>query len=250
MLLIEYRIKLPLSFDEYHVAQLHTTLEMSKELTSPGEGVQILENTPCDTACVPNKVVRKLVSKVQRTLKRYYIPTTVSAPVGLSGCILSESSFNCFPNFRTVIEAGANGEVTIDTVCKKMDDTNNPNIFKLPIQLPMVDIDIVNDSLPSNLLNDNDDPKKVLGLKDDWQQSLTHSNSMVVHKLILVKSREAKKETETAVNTFVADSLRNLFTVFHRKMVCSQDRWKGLTIEDIRTMEQEAIEVLDRKRKM
>ena len=258
MLLIEYRIKLPLPLDQYQIAQLYTTVEMSKEFTSSGEGVEILENIPCDPACLPNHTgpSRKAVTKVQRTLKRYYIPSAMSAAVGLSDCILRESSFNGFPNLRTVVtaEAGTDGEFTIDTVCKKMDDPkDNANVFKLPQAIldkcSVVDIDIVNDSLPPDLLN-KDDPKEV-GLKDDWQESLIPRLSMVVYKLVFVKSRETNKETKEtkeAVNTLVMDSMRKVFTVFHRKLVCSQDMWKGLNMEDIRTIEQETKDVLDRKR--
>ena len=254
MLLIEYRIKLPLPLDQYKIAQRHTTVEMSKEFTSLGEGVEILENIPCDPACLPNQSgpSRKGVTKVQRTSKRYYIPSEVSAAVGLPNCILRESSFNGFPNLRTVVtaEAGTNGEFTIDTLCRKMDDPKDPtNVFKLPQAIldkcSVMDIDIVNDLLP---LNKDEDPKEVLGLKDDWQGSLIPRLSMVVHKLVSVKSREANKETREAVNTLVMDSLRKVFTVFHRKLVCSQDRWTGLNMEDIRTMEQETKDVLDRKR--
>lgn len=251
MLLIEYRIKLPLPLDHYQIAQLHTTMEMSKEFTSSGEGVEILENIPCDHACLPKPRHRDAVTKVQHTSKRFFIPSAISAAGGLSNCILRESSFNGFPNFKTVVtaETGTSGEFTIDTVCKKIDETEN--VFKLPQAIldkcSVVDIDIVNDSLPSDLLNENEDPKIVLGLKSDWQESLSPT-SMVVHKLVFVNSMETNKETKQAVTTLVVDSLRKLFTLFHRKLVCSQDRWRGLNMGDIRIMEQETKDVLDRKR--
>lgn len=253
MLLIEYRITLPLSLNQYQIAQLHTTAEMSKDFTSPGEGVEILENIPCDTAFLPNQTpLRKSVNKVQRTSKRYHIPDSISAAAGLSNCIMRESSFNGFPSFRTVVtaETGATGEFTIDTVCKKMDDIKQNNIFKLPQVIldkrSVVDIDIVNDTLPLELVSEDEEPKNVLGLKDDWQSSLVPQLSMVVYKLVFVKnSRDAPKE----VNTLVMDNLRVMFTLFHRKLICSQDRWKGLNIDDIRTIEEETKDVLDKKRK-
>lgn len=262
MLLIEYRIKLPISYDQYQIAHLHTTLDMSKQYTKLGAGVEVLENMPCDRACFPHQVSRKAVAQVQRTSKRYYIPDSITSPVGLSQVVLRWSSFNEFPNFRTTVtvESGSvdgnstavNCDFTVDTVCRKGDDVaNKDNVFRLPQEIldkrAVVDIDIVADALPSDLVSDDEDPKKVLGLVDDWQGSLIPRLSMVVYKLVFVKSCDsANKEV---INAFAMDNLRKMVNVFHRKLVCSQDRWKGLTMEDIRTMEDETKGLLDKKRK-
>lgn len=258
MLLIEYHIKLPISYDQYQIAHLHTTSDMSKQYTKLGEGVEVLENIICDSACPPHQKPgsRKQVTKVQRTSKRYYIPTSITSPVGLSQVVLRESSFNGFPSFRTTVtaESGSvgdsaiNGEFMVDTVCRKGDDVaNNDNVFRLPQGIldkrAVVNIDIVVDALPADLVSDDEDPKKVLGLGDDWQGSLIPRLSMVVYKLVFVNSRDP------AIDALVMDNLRKMFNVFHRKLVCSQDRWKGLNMEDIRTMEDETKDLLDKKRK-
>lgn len=255
MLLIEYRIKLPISIDQYQIAHLHTTMDMSKEHTRLDEGVEVMENTPCDHACLPQQKPgsRKEVAKVQRTSKRYYVPDSITSVVGLNKVVLRESSFNKFPNFRTIVavesagDAVINGEFTIDTVCRKGDDVvNKDNVFRLPQGVldkrAVVDVDIVADVLPADLVNADEDPKKVLGLADGWQGSLIPRLSMVVYKLVSVKSRDP-------VNALVMDNLNKIFNVFHRKLVCSQDRWKGLNMEDIRTMEEETKDLLDKKRK-
>lgn len=254
MLLIEYRIKLPISYDHYQIAHLHATMEMSKEYTpsSADSAVEILENVPCDPACLPNQTNsgRKAVAKVQCTSKRYYIPDSLVSAAGLNSVILRESSFNGFPNFRTTVtaESGATGEFTVDTVCRKGDnDANKDNVFRLPQAIldkrGVVDIDIVNDELPATLARDDEDPKKVLGLGEDWQASLIPRLSMVVYKLVFVGG------VGRNINALVMDSLQKMFTVFHRKLVCSQDRLRGLNIEDIRTMEAETKDLLDKKRK-
>lgn len=243
-MLIEYHIKLPISIDKYQIAHLHTTMDMSKQYTKLGEGVEVLENISCDHAYHPHQKPgsrKAAVTKVQRTSKRYYIPDSITSVVGLDSVILRESSFNGFPNFRTTVAAESAGdEFTIDTVCRKGDDVaNKDNVFKLPQEIldkrAVVDIDIVADALPSDLVNDDEDPKKVLGLADDWQSSLIPRLSMVVYKLVFVKSRDP---VHKEVNALVMDNLHKMFNVFHRKLVCSQDRWKGLNMEDIRTMEQ------------
>jgi hypothetical protein len=257
-MLLEYRIKLPISIDQYQIAHLHTTIDMSKEHTGLDEGVEVLENTPCDPACLPHQKPgsRKEVAKVQRTSKRYYVPDSITSVVGLNKVVLRESSFNKFPNFRTIVTAESvgdaviNGEFIIDTVCRKGGDVVD-NVFKLPQGIldkrAVVDVDIVADVLPADLVNADEDPKKVLGLADGWQGSLIPRLSMVVYKLVFVKSRDpVNKET---INALVMDNLNKIFNVFHRKLVCSQDRWKGLNMEDIRTMEEETKDLLDKKRK-
>jgi len=260
MLLVEYRIKLPISIDQYQIAHLHTTMDMSKQYTKLGEGVEILENTPCDPACLPHQKPdsRKAVTKVQRTSKRYYIPDSITTVVGFNNVILRKSSFNKFPNFRTTITVESasgsliNGEFTIDTVCRKGDDVvNKDNVFRLPQEIldkrAVVDIDIVRDALPSDLVSEYEDPKKVLGLTDEWQESLIPRLSIVVYKLVFVKSCDpVNKEV---INALVIDNLNKMFNVFHRKLVCSQDRWTGLNMEDIRIMEEETKDLLAKKRK-
>jgi hypothetical protein len=261
MLLIEYRIKLPILFDQYQIAYLHTTMDMSKQYTKLSEGVEVLENTHCDSASFPHQKPssRKAIVKVQRTLKRYYIPDSITTKIGLNSVVLRESSFNVFPNFKTTMtveSAGGsvlNGEVMIDTLCKKGDDVSNKdNVFRLPQGIldkrAVVDIDIVTDALPADLVNDYEDPKKVLGLTDDWQNSLIPKRSMVVYKLVFIKMTRDPTRKE-AISALVMNNLHKMFNVFHRKLVCSQDRWKGLNMEDIRIMEDNTKDLLDKKRK-
>jgi hypothetical protein len=261
MLLTEYRIKLPISIDQYQIAHLYTTMDVSKQYTKLGDGVEVLENTPCDPACLPHQKpgARKEVGKVQRTSKRYYVPDSIASVVG-NQLVLRESSFNKFPTFRTTVTAESeadsviNGEFIIDTVCMKGDDVvNKDNVFRLPQGLldkrAVVDIDIVADSLPAALVNDDEDPKKALGLVDGWQGSLVPGLSMVVYKLLFVKIRAANEVFKETINSLVMDNLNRIFNVFHRKLVCSQDRWKGLNMEDIRTMEKETKDLLNKKRK-
>ena len=218
-----------------------------QKYTKPGEGVEILENVPCDVACLPqhNPNSRNSVQKVQRTSKRYYIPDFITSHLTKDSVVLRESSFNGFPNFRTVVtaESGTTGEFTIDTLCMTDDDANKDNVFKLPQIIldkrSVINIDIVNDALPPELVKEGDDPKKVLGLKDDWNSSFI---PMVVYKLVFVKSNDE------IINTLIRDNLRTMFNLFHRKLVCSQDRWIGLNIKDIRTMEDDTKDLLDQRR--
>lgn len=251
MLLIEYCIKLPITIDKYQIAHLYTTMEMSKEYTTGPDvthrdqsAVQILENTPCDHANIPQNKQSTSVTHIQRTLKQYKIPDSLISSIGLIDCVLSESSFNGFPVMRTTVTAaaGASCEYTIDTLCKPFTDSIVSNMFKLP-QLIMdkcvtIDLDIVNDALPPGLVREDEDPCKVLGMKNDWQNSLTPANSMIVYKLMMCHANDS-------ISDLVKDTMRNLLIIFHRKLICSQDKWNALTMEDIRTMEAETKKELD-----
>jgi hypothetical protein len=48
MIVIEYRIPMPLSTAEYQIAQLYSVAQASKSETGNGEGVQVLINDPYD----------------------------------------------------------------------------------------------------------------------------------------------------------------------------------------------------------
>lgn len=219
MIFVEYRIILPLSIDLYRIGSLYTTMEMSKAYTSENEGVEILENVPCDQANPPRRKPRN-VHLVHRTLKRYHIPKHSSKHSSQFGfepqqdCVVREDSFDGFPHSKTVLrfESGMEGEVVIDTICcTELKD----NMFRLPpsilSQISMVDI---------NLLPD---------------PSMVADPTMVVYKLVTLKDSGM-------------DHFEDLFTKFHRQLLDSKDEWKDFTLEDIRTREKETKDLLDIKR--
>lgn len=246
MLLTEYRIKLPIPMSRYQIAQLYTTIEMSKAYTFANQGVEILENTVSDSPYLPNQIRQKNKMHIQHTVKRYYLPDSLVSSVGLVNCVLRGISFNGGLNMRTTVtaEKGVSGEFTVDTVCKQLESKDKDNVFQLPKDIlgkrSVVSIDIVNDT-PSDAKHD-EDPRKVLGLKNDWQDSLTSESSMIVYKLVLIQNTDKK------IESLIMDTLQQTFNLFHRKLVCSQDMWIMKSLEDIRTMEVEMKVILDQKR--
>lgn len=46
MLIKEFRVTLPLTVEEYQVAQLYSVAEVSKNNTGGGEGIEVLKNEP------------------------------------------------------------------------------------------------------------------------------------------------------------------------------------------------------------
>lgn len=104
---------LPLTVDEYQVAQLWSVAEASKKQTGGGEGVEVVHNEPYD---IPKKIhVPKdpLLNADPRwdhgqyTLKWYRfasrVPKIISALAPAGSLDLMEEAWNGFPYCRTVL---------------------------------------------------------------------------------------------------------------------------------------------------
>lgn len=96
MLLKEYRI-LPLTVDEYHIAQLFMTAKASEEETGDGEGIEVVKNEPFDC---PKR------GKGQYTMKKIHIASRIPRWIrafssGLSKLCMVEESWNQYPICKT-----------------------------------------------------------------------------------------------------------------------------------------------------
>ncbi|KAJ9600558.1 hypothetical protein L9F63_026300, partial [Diploptera punctata] len=69
MLIKEYRVTLPLTVEEYQVAQLYSVAEASKNETGGGEGIEVLKNEPFDNF----PLLGGKYSKGQYTYKIYHL---------------------------------------------------------------------------------------------------------------------------------------------------------------------------------
>jgi len=54
VVLKEYRVTLPMTVEEYQVAQLYSVAEASKNETGGGEGVEVIKNEPYDNVPLLN----------------------------------------------------------------------------------------------------------------------------------------------------------------------------------------------------
>ncbi|KAK9510294.1 hypothetical protein O3M35_005111 [Rhynocoris fuscipes] len=69
---------------------------------------------------------------------------------------------------------------------------------------------------------------------------------MTCYKLVTVEFKWFGLQSR--IENFIQKSERRLFTTFHRQLFCWMDRWYGLTMEDIRKIEEATKEELDRQR--
>lgn len=103
---IEYRIPMPLSLEEYQVAQSWAFIEQSKRETGGGEGVQIITDEPF----APHG--DKLSAQAgQYTYKIYHMETKIpwlarsllKPIIGEDGYEFHEEAWNAYPYCKTVI---------------------------------------------------------------------------------------------------------------------------------------------------
>lgn len=131
---------------------------------------------------------------------------------------------------------------------------NQQNVHELsPDKLKIrevVHIDIANDPIASADYKEDEDPTKFQSRKTDrgplvgkdWKNKV--QPVMTCYKLVTCEFKWFGLQTR--VESFIQKAERRLFTNFHRQVFCWIDRWYGLTMEDIRALEDNTKEELDR----
>lgn len=258
MLIKEYRIPLPMTVEEYRIAQLYMIQKKSREETcGEGSGVEILENRPYTDG--PG-------GTGQYTHKVYHIgmhiPSWFRSILPKAALRVEEESWNAYPYTRTRYTCPFVEKFSIDIeTFYKSDSGDLANVFNLSPaekrQTVLDPIDIVKDPIPQHEYKPEEDPKIYKSLKtkrgplsDDWIEE--HRNNlggypiMCAYKLCKVEFRYWGMQSK--IERFIHDvGLRKVMVRAHRQAWCWQDEWYGLTIEDIRQLEKEAQLMLAQK---
>ncbi|CAK7314556.1 Membrane-associated phosphatidylinositol transfer protein 2 [Vulpes lagopus] len=176
MIIKEYRIPLPMTVEEYRIAQLYMIQKKSRNETyGEGSGVEILENRPYTDG--PG-------GSGQYTHKVYHvgmhIPSWFRSILPKAALRVVEESWNAYPYTRTRFTCPFVEKFSIDIeTFYKTDAGENPNVFSLsPVeknQLTIDFIDIVKDPVPPNEYKMEEDPKLFHSIKtqrgplsDNW----------------------------------------------------------------------------------
>ena len=105
MLITEFRIILPMTVEEYQVAQLYATAKVSKQNTGGGEGVEILVNEPFQRPT--SEAFLGKYNTGQYTKKIYHLGSRVPGFVRLvfkdSSLSMHEEAWNAYPYCKTVL---------------------------------------------------------------------------------------------------------------------------------------------------
>ncbi|XP_076614647.1 membrane-associated phosphatidylinositol transfer protein 2 isoform X1 [Chaetodon auriga] len=258
MLIKEYRIPMPMSVEEYRIAQLYMIQKKSREEScGEGSGVEILENKPYEDG--PG-------GSGQYTHKVYHIgkhiPSWFCAILPQAALRVEEESWNAYPYTRTRYTCPFVEKFSIDIETYYKPDTGNQvDVFNMSPaekrQRTVDPIDIVKDYIPPHEYLAEEDPKLYQSVKtkrgplsDDWIEEINQnpgqSAVMCAYKLCKVEFRYWGMQSK--IERFIHDvGLRKVMVRAHRQAWCWQDEWYGLTIEDIRQLELETQLALAKK---
>ncbi|XP_071093822.1 protein retinal degeneration B-like [Haliotis cracherodii] len=263
MLIKEYRISLPMSVEEYRIAQLYMIQKKSRqESHGAGSGVEILENTPYTEG--PG-------GSGQYTYKIYHIgshlPGWFRAILPKSALRVEEEAWNAYPYTKTRYKCPFIEKFLLEIETKYLDNGGTTdNIFNMSpsdMRQRVVDVlDIVRDPVTSGDYSKEEDPKLYKSsktgrgpLEDNWREDysqaiLDPSNTtkaiMTAYKLCKVEFRYWGMQNK--IERFIHDiALRKTMLRAHRQAWCWQDEWSGLTLNDIRQLELETQLALQEK---
>ncbi|XP_027129501.1 membrane-associated phosphatidylinositol transfer protein 2 isoform X5 [Larimichthys crocea] len=250
MLIKEYRIPMPMSVEEYRIAQLYMIQKKSREEScGEGSGVEILENKPYTDG--PG-------GTGQYTHKVYHIgmhiPSWFRSILPKAALRVEEESWNAYPYTRTRYTCPFVEKFSIDIETYYKPDTGNQaDVFNMSAaekrQRTIDPIDIVTDPIPTHEYKAEEDTRLYKSVKtqrgplrDDWIEEYNNNPGktpiMCAYKLCKVEFRYWGMQSK--IERFIHDvGLRKVMVRAHRQAWCWQDEWYGLTMEDIRQLELE-----------
>ncbi|XP_077292954.1 retinal degeneration B [Arctopsyche grandis] len=266
MLIKEYRIPLPLTVEEYRIAQLYMIAKKSREESSgEGSGVEIIVNEPYEDGPGGNG---------QYTRKIYHVgshlPGWFKGLLPKSALTVEEEAWNAYPYTKTRYTCPFVEKFSLEIETYYFGDNGHQeNVFKLTgsdLRNRIVDvIDVVRDQLYGADYVKEEDPKLYVSekcrrgpltdtwLDDHWRevqgksQPLSNGKSlMCAYKLCRVEFRYWGMQSK--LEKFIHDvALRKTMLRAHRQAWAWQDEWHGLTMDDIREIEKQTQLALQRK---
>ncbi|XP_066149223.1 protein retinal degeneration B isoform X2 [Euwallacea fornicatus] len=266
MLIKEYRIPLPLTVEEYRIAQLYMIAKKSREESSgQGSGVEILLNEPYRDG--PG-------GQGQYTKKIYHVgshlPGWIKSILPKTALMVEEEAWNAYPYTKTRYTCPFVEKFYLEIETYYFPDNGHQeNVFHLngsDLRNRIVDIiDVVRDQLyGADYLHDEDplyyvSEKSGRGpLSDNWveeywnevrdrtQPTPLGKAMMCAYKLCRVEFRYWGMQTK--IEKFIHDTaLRKTMLRAHRQAWAWQDEWHGLSMADIREIERQTQLALKRK---
>ncbi|XP_030386632.1 protein retinal degeneration B isoform X2 [Scaptodrosophila lebanonensis] len=266
MLIKEYRIPLPLTVEEYRIAQLYMIAKKSREEShGEGSGVEIIINEPYKDGPGGNGQYTKKIYHVGS-----HLPGWIKSLLPKSALTVEEEAWNAYPYTRTRYTCPFVEKFSLDIETYYYPDNGyQDNVFQLSgsdLRNRVVDvIDIVKDQLWGGDYVKEEDPKLFVSdktgrgpLVDDWieeywrevkgkkQPTARNMSLMTAYKICRVEFRYWGMQTK--LEKFIHDvALRKTMLRAHRQAWAWQDEWHGLTIEDIRELERQTQLALAKK---
>ncbi|KAL3123119.1 hypothetical protein niasHT_005052 [Heterodera trifolii] len=253
MLVKEYRVLMPLSVEEYRLAQLYMIQKKSRlESSGAGSGVEIIRNEPYQNG--PG-------GSGQYTFKIYHIgnriPLWIRNVLPSSALEAHEEAWNAYPCTRTRYSCPLISHFNVEVDTKYLDDAGtSENVFELSngeLKNRTVDVlDFVSDPMPSHDYLPEEDPKLFRSTKtqrgplsDNWVANFVREGRPIMCAYKLCKVEFRYWGLQTRAERWIHElALRGTMLRAHRQAWAWQDEWVGLDIEDIRQLEKETQQYL------
>ncbi|XP_056002501.1 protein retinal degeneration B-like isoform X4 [Ostrea edulis] len=265
MLIKEYRIPLPMSVDEYRIAQLYMIQKKSREEShGEGSGVEIITNEPYEGGPGGNG---------QYTYKIYHVgshlPGWFRAILPKSALRVEEEAWNAYPYTKTRYRCPFVEKLYLEIETRYLNDAGEQdNIFNLTsseLKNRVIDyLDIVKDPISSGDYKKEEDPKIYRSQKtgrgpltENWLAEYARDAKipskkkclMTAYKLCRVEFKYWGMQNK--IERFIHDiGLRKTMLRAHRQAWCWQDEYYGLELSDIRRLERETQLALAEKMKI
>ncbi|XP_071529989.1 protein retinal degeneration B isoform X1 [Panulirus ornatus] len=268
VLVKEYRIPLPLTVQEYRVAQLYMIAKKSRqESHGEGSGVEILVNEPYENGPGPD-------GKGQYTHKVYHVgshlPGWLKSLIPKSALSVEEEAWNAYPYTKTRFTCPFVEKFSIEVETYYFDDAGHQenvfNLSKSEMKQREIDlIDVVKDQLYGADYVEEEDPRKYKSQKTNrgplgdnwiaeyWEKCKDKPTPLPGGEAIMCAYKLCKVEfrywgMQTKIEKFIHDiALRKTMLRAHRQAWAWMDEWWGLTIEDIRNIEKETQSLLAKR---
>ncbi|KMY94656.1 cytoplasmic phosphatidylinositol transfer protein 1 [Drosophila simulans] len=237
----EYRVCMPLTVEEYKIGQLYMIARHSLEQSEEGEGVEVVENKPCEDP---------VHGKGQYTEKHIHLSSRL--PYWIQAICprvfyVIEKSWNYYP--YTLTEYTCSFIPKLNVLIKTKYEDNNgstENCLDLTedeLKVRTVDhLDIAFDEVSAKHYKKEEDPKFFKSEKtgrgpliEGWRE--TDKPIMCSYKVV-----HASFEVwglQTKVEDFIQRGIREILLLGHRQAFAWVDEWHGMTLEDVRAYERQ-----------
>lgn len=249
--IVEYRIRMPLSVEEYRRGQLYAIAKMSMEQSSAGDGVEILVNEPFENEELGKGQYTKKIYHASQRLPPFFkkfIPTKLLD--------FHEEAWNAYPYCKTIITCPYFGEkFGMSIISMHKEGTFSPeedeeNIHKLSEKVlkkrQAKYIDIAHDK-PEKYQKETDpklykieksDPPRGPFTEEKWWKD--HKPGMTCYKLVTVKCSVIPTSlVQKQVEKKILEVQKGIFLDVHRKLTCTANEWIELDEDAIRALEEE-----------
>lgn len=239
----EFRVVMPVSVEEYRIAQMYMVTRMQEQQTSSSEGVEVLVNEPFEN---------EEFGKGQYTSKVYHLqskaPAWVTAIAPANSLAIEEEAWNAYPKCKTILKCPYFNrfQITIETL-HIADNGQSTNVHNLSTSMlenrrvEMLDIasnvqDYWSFVIGGDVVDLTTFRSEKTGrglLLAGWQA--TCNPVMTAYKLVTVDA--PYWGFGYRLEQLVLGGERALFAESHKRCFVWIDEWFGLTFDDVRKLE-------------